>query len=347
MRIAQVAPLYERVPPVRYGGTERVVDHLTEELVRRGHQVTLFASGDSATSARLVSATARALRLDPDARDPLAPHMLQLAQVFERASEFDLIHCHVDYLAFPFSRLVPTPTLHTLHGRLDLPHLVPLFRYFRSLSLVSISDAQRAPLRELGLGWAATVYHGLPLAGYPFVPRPGRYLAFLGRIAPEKRPDLAIAVALEVGLPLKIAAKVDPVDREYFEREIRPLLDHPLVEFIGEVDERGKVEFLAGALALLFPVDWPEPFGLVMIEAMACGTPVIARAVGSVREVIVPGRTGFVGDTMEELAGAVRRLEAIDRAACRRHVESEFTVERMVDRYEAIYQRLLTRARAA
>ena len=271
MRIAQVAPLYERLPPALYGGTERVVSYLTEELVRRDHHVTLFASGDSVTGARLAAATAKALRLDLDARDTLSPHVIELAQVFQRANEFDLIHCHVDYPAFPFGRLVRTPTLHTLHGRLDLPHLTALFRHFRDVSLVSISDAQRAPLRDLRLAWAGTVYHGLPVAAFPFSPEGGRYLAFLGRISPEKRPDLAIEVAKRVGLPLKIAAKVDAADNRYFTTEIAPLLDHPLIEFVGEIGDAEKAAFLGGALALLFPVDWPEPFGLVMIEAMACG----------------------------------------------------------------------------
>ncbi|HXG01854.1 MAG TPA: glycosyltransferase family 4 protein [Candidatus Binatia bacterium] len=341
MRIAQVAPLHERVPPRLYGGTERVVAYLTDELVRRGHEVTLFASGDSETRARLVAPVPRALRLDPAATDSLSPHVLELGQVFERAGDFDLIHCHVDYLAFPFARLVRTPTLHTMHGRLDLPYLAPLFRHFRDLPLVSISHAQRRPVQHLGLTWAGTVYHGLPLADYPYSPAGGRYLAFLGRISPEKRVDLAIAVARRVGLPLKIAAKVDPADRGYFEREIRPLLDDPLVEYVGEIGEADKPAFLGGALALLFPIDWPEPFGLVMIEAMACGTPVVARGCGSVPEVVVSGRTGYVVDTLDELADAVKRVDNLDRAACRRHVEEHFTVERMADDYEAIYRRLL------
>jgi glycosyltransferase involved in cell wall biosynthesis len=347
MRIAQVAPLYERVPPLRYGGTERVVAYLCDELVRRGHQVTLFASGDSQTRAELVAPVARALRLDPEARDPLAPHVLELAQVFERAAAFDVIHCHVDYLAFPFARLVRTPTIHTLHGRLDLPQLPPLFRHFRDLPLVSISDAQRAALKGAGVNWIATVHHGLPLADYPYAPAGGRYLAFLARISPEKRPDLAIAAAKQAGVPLKIAAKVDPVDRRYFEREIRPLLDHPLIDFIGEISQAEKARFLGGALALLFPIDWPEPFGLAMIEAMACGTPIIARACGSVPEVIVPGQTGLIADTVDELAEAIKRVDTISRAACRRHVEERFTVEHMVDRYEAIYATLAPAARAA
>jgi glycosyltransferase involved in cell wall biosynthesis len=340
MRIAQVAPLYERVPPVLYGGTERVVGHLTEELVRRGHDVTLFASGDSRTSARLSAATARALRLDAETGDTLSPHMIALAQVFERAEEFDLIHAHVDYLAFPFSRLVSTPAVHTLHGRLDLPHLGPLFRHFRDVPVVSISDAQRLPLREVGPAWAGTVSHGLPLAEFPFSPRDGRYLAFFGRMSPEKRPDLAIEIARRVGLPLKMAAKVDAVDQAYVEREIAPRIEPPLIEFVGEIGDADKAAFLGGALALVFPIDWPEPFGLVMIEAMACGTPVIARPCGSVPEVVDPGRTGFVADTLEELVDAVKRVDTIDRRACRRHVERRFTVERMADDYEAIYRAL-------
>jgi glycosyltransferase involved in cell wall biosynthesis len=347
MRIAQVAPLWERVPPALYGGTERVVALLTDELVRRGHRVTLFASGDSVTRAELVAPTARALRLDPAGWHPMAAHMLELGDVFERADDFDLIHCHVDYLAFPFARLVRTPTIHTLHGRLDLPYLPPVFRRFRGVPLVSISQAQREPLRGLGLAWAATVYHGLPLDRFPYSPREGRYLAFLGRIAPEKRPDLAIAIAKRVGLPLKIAAKVDPADREYFETEIRHLLDHPLIEFIGEIDDAAKPAFLGDALALLFPVDWPEPFGLAMIEAMACGTPVVARPCGSVPEIVRPGTTGFIADTLDELVDVVKRLDTIDRAECRRHVEARFTVERMVAEYEAAYRRLVQRTEAA
>lgn len=341
LRIAQVAPLYERVPPVAYGGTERVVAYLTEGLVRRGHQVTLFASGDSLTPARLVAAVERGLRLDPTASDPLSPHVIELGQVFERAAEFDVIHCHVDFLAFPFGRLVRTPVLHTLHGRLDLPHLKRVFAHFRDVALVSISDAQRRPLDGLRLRWLGTVHHGIPVARYPFAARPGQYLAFLGRIAPEKRPDLAVAVARRAGVPLRIAAKVDPADREYFHRVVAPLLEDPLVEFLGEIPEEAKPEFLGNALALLFPIDWPEPFGLVMIEAMACGTPVIARPCGSVPEVLVPGVTGFVGDTVDDLVDAVKRIDLIDRQACRQHVEARFTAERMVGAYEALYARLL------
>jgi glycosyltransferase involved in cell wall biosynthesis len=347
MRIAQLAPLFETVPPARYGGTERVVSYLTEELARRGHDVTLFASGDSVTRARLAAVTERAVRQDDGNRDTLAvAHTLQLAQALARACEFDVIHCHVDHPAFPYSRLVSTPILHTLHGRLDLPYLAPLFRELRDIPLVSISDAQRAPLAGLSLRWAGTVHHGLPLERYPFSAEPGTYLAFLGRLSPEKRPDLAIEIARRVGLPIRIAAKADPTDRAFFEAEIRPLLDDPLVEYLGEIGDDDKPAFLAGALALLFPIDWPEPFGLAMIEAMACGTPVIARPCGAVPEVVVPGRTGFVGESIVDLVDGVKRIETIDRAECRRHVEALFSAERMADGYEALYQRLV-HARAA
>jgi glycosyltransferase involved in cell wall biosynthesis len=310
-------------------------------LVRRGHQVTLFASGDSRSIGKLVSPVARALRLDSHAVDPLAAHVLELAQVFEQAGDFDLIHCHVDYPAFPFGRLVRTPTLHTLHGRLDLPHFAPLFRHMADVPVVSISDAQRAPLRGLPVNWAGTVYHGMPLEPYTYSEEGGDYLVFLGRMSPEKRPDLAIAVAKRVGIPLKVAAKIDPVDQHYFDTEIQPLLDDPLIEFVGEIDQAAKSQLLGGALALLFPIDWPEPFGLVMIEAMACGTPVIARPCGSVPELIEAGRTGFVVDTFDELVDAVKRVRMIDRAACRRHVEVHFAVERMADNYEAVYRSLV------
>jgi len=341
VRIAQVAPLAESVPPVLYGGTERVVHWLTEELVRRGHDVTLFASGDSRTSARLVAPTPRALRLDAGAADAIGAHLLQIAMVADRADEFDVIHSHIDYFAYPCARHLPTPIVHTLHGRLDLARLSPIYRYFDDLALVSVSDAQRQGVAHLGVRWAATVRHGLPIAHYPFARRGGRYLAFLGRIAPEKRPDLAIAAAKRAGVPLKIAAKVDPVDRPYFDVQIRRLLDHPLIDYVGEIADADKPAFLGGALALLFPIDWPEPFGLVMIEAMACGTPVIARPCGSVPEVVVPGRTGLFADTLDGLVSAIKRVDRIDRVACRRHVEARFTVERMADDYEAVYSETL------
>jgi glycosyltransferase involved in cell wall biosynthesis len=340
MRIAQVSPLYEPVPPRLYGGTERVVAWLTEELVRRGHEVTLFASGDSRTSARLVSPWPRALRLDPERPDPYALHTLELAQVFS-TGPFDGIPCHVDYLAFPYGRLVSTPVVHTLHGRLDLRPLAHLLAALPDVPLVSISDAQREPLRALALRWIATVHHGLPVQRVPFAPGGGESLVFLGRMSPEKRPDLAIAAARRLGLPLRIAAKVDEPDRQYFEREIRPLLAHPQVEFVGEVSDAEKWRLLGEALALLFPVDWPEPFGITMIEALACGTPVVARPCGAVPEVIRDGEVGFLADSLDDLVAAVKRVDLIDRARCRRWVEERFSVEVMTDRYEAVYRRLL------
>jgi glycosyltransferase involved in cell wall biosynthesis len=348
MRIAQVAPLYEPVPPRRYGGTERVVSYITEELVRRGHDVTLFAGGDSRTSARLVAVSERAHRLDGSNREVLAADFSrELGRVFRNARDFDVIHCHIDYLAYPFASLVSTPTLHTLHGRLDLPYLGPVFREFPEVPLVSISDAQRAPLASLDLTWAGTVYHGVPLDRSPFVAQPGEYLAFLGRLSPEKQPEVAIEVAKRVGMPLRIAAKIDASDKEYVDRVVRPLLDDPLIEFIGEVEDDCKAAFLGGARALLFPIDWPEPFGLVMIEAMACGTPVIARPCGAVPEIVEDGRTGLIADTVDELVEAVKRIDTIDRAACRRHVERRFSVPRMVDDYEALYRRAMTARQAA
>jgi glycosyltransferase involved in cell wall biosynthesis len=348
MRIAQVAPIFESVPPRLYGGTERVVSYLTEELVRRGHDVTLFASGDSCTTATLVPVVERAMRYGSDTRDLLAVEFTrELGMVFSRATDFDVIHCHVDYLAFPLGALSRTPTVHTIHGRLDLPHLVTLYQQFSTVSLVSISMAQRAPLEPLDVRWAATVYHGVPIERYAFASQDRGYLAFLGRLSPEKQPDMAIEIARRVGLPLKIAAKIDAVDREYFDRTVAPLLDDPLVEFLGEIGDDGKAEFLGGARALLFPIDWPEPFGLVMVEAMACGTPVVARPCGSVPEIVVDGRTGFLGSSLIELADAVKRIDEIDRAACRRHVEERFSVGRMAEDYEAVYRRLGVLRRAA
>jgi len=346
MRIAQVAPLYESVPPRLYGGTERVVSWLADELVQRGHEVTLFASGDSRTHARLVSAWPRALRLDPAQPDPFALHTLELAQAFSRADDFDVVHCHVDYLAFPYGRLVSTPVVHTLHGRLDLRPLIHVLTELREVPLVSISESQREPLAGLDLNWVATVHHGLPMRDVPAVTTAsdGRYLVFLGRMSAEKRPDLAIAVAKRAGLPLIMAAKVDRPDREYFEREIRPQLGHPLIEYIGEVSDAEKWRLLGDALALLFPIDWPEPFGLAMIEALACGTPVVARPCGAVPEIVRDGEVGFLADTVDELVAAVKRVDVIDRARCRRWAEAQFSVGVMADHYESVYRRLKSRA---
>lgn len=338
MRIAQVSPLYESVPPRGYGGTERVVAYLANELVALGHEVTLFASGDSYTKARLEACAPRALRSDPHAIEPIARHLVELERVFRAAAAFDVVHAHVDYLAFPFARRVPVPVLSTLHGRLDLEPLVPLYREYGDQCVVSVSDAQRLPLPWLR--WLGTVHHGLPRGLYDFQPEPDDYLAFVGRISPEKRLDRAIEIAQRTDLPLRIAAKVDPVDVDYFRAVIRPLLDHPLVEFLGEVDDRGKNELLGGARALLFPIDWPEPFGLIMIEAFACGTPVVAWQHGSVNEVIEHGVTGFVCDDIGAAVRAVRALDGIDRAACRRAFEERFTADRMARDYLALYARL-------
>jgi glycosyltransferase involved in cell wall biosynthesis len=338
MRIAQVAPLEERVPPKLYGGTERIVSYLTEELVRQGHDVTLFASGDSVTAARLVAPCKSALRLEARQVDPLAYRVLLLDRLFRAADDFDVIHFHTDYLHFPLSRRHPVRQVTTLHGRLDLPDLVPVYREFAEMPLVSISDAQRAPLSRAN--WQATVHHGLPRDLYTFHPEPGRYLAFLGRISPEKRVDRAIEIARGVGLPLRIAAKIDRVDREYFDGVIRPLLDDPLVEFVGEIGEREKGDFLGNALAFLCPIDWPEPFGLVMIESMACGTPVVAFRRGSVPEVIDEGVSGFVVDTVDEAVAAVACISEIRRKDCRDAFETRFLASRMAKDYVTVYEAL-------
>ena len=338
MRIAQVAPLAESVPPRLYGGTERVVSFLTEELVRLGHDVTLFASGDSQTRATLVPLWPHALRLDSDIRDALAPHILMLERVVQMSHEFDVIHFHVSQFHFPSVRRLAVGHVTTLHGRLDIPELVPLFHEFHDLPVVSISNAQRAPLPDAG--WVATVPHGLPLDLLRFQPRPGEYLAFLGRISPEKRVDRAIAIATECGIPLRIAAKVDPADRDYFDREIRHLLDHPLVEYVGEINDAEKRDFIGHAIALLFPIDWPEPFGLVMIEALASGTPVVAFRGGSVEEVIDHGVTGFVVDTVDDAIAATRNIETIDRGRCRAVFERRFNVTRMAQDYLSVYTQL-------
>jgi glycosyltransferase involved in cell wall biosynthesis len=339
MRIAQIAPLFESVPPRLYGGTERVVSWLTEALISLGHDVTLFASGDSVTNARLVPVCRKALRLDPECVDPVVHHVLMMEQVFSQAADFDLIHSHVDYLHFSLSRRERTPCITTLHGRLDLPDLAPLYKNFRDIPLVSISDAQREPLPWAN--WQGTVHHGLPPKSLAFYEGTGKYLAFLGRISPEKGVDQAIEIAVRSGLPLKIAAKIDCNDREYFENKIRPLLNHPLIEFIGEIGYAEKNDFLGNAVALLFPINWPEPFGLVMIEALACGTPVIAYPFGSVPEIIQDGVTGFQVRDTDGAVNAVNRIDEIDRLDCRRHFERYFTDERMALDYVKTYRRLV------
>lgn len=341
MRIAQVAPLFESVPPLTYGGTERVVSYLTEELVRRGHEVTLFASGDSETRARLVSPCSRALRLDPDCRDPMAAQVLLLEEVWRRAEDFDLIHFHCGCLHFPMARRLRVPHVTTHHGRLDLPEVQQLQRKFRELPLISISDAQRRPMPWAN--WVATVHHGLPLGLYRPSFTPGRHLLFLGRISPEKRPDRAVEIAERAGMPLVVAAKVDAADRRYFEERIRPLLARPFVEYVGEVGEQKKQELLAGAAALLFPIDWPEPFGMVMIEAMACGTPVIAFPHGSVPEVLEHAVTGFIVPDVSAAVAAVARLGELDRRRIRRRFEERFSVERFASEHERVYERLIGR----
>ena len=339
MRIAQVAPLYESVPPRYYGGTERVVSYLTEELVRQGHEVTLFASGDSVTRARLVAACRRSLRFDKHCIDELAHQILMLENVFQRAAQFEIVHFHADYLHFPLSRRQPITHLTTLHGRLDIPDLVPLYQEFRDMPVVSISNAQREPLPWAN--WQATVYHGIPADLYRFRAEPGTYLAFMGRISPEKRVDRAIEIAKQVQIPLKIAAKVDRVDKDYFKLVVEPLLGEPLVEFVGEISEGEKVDFLENAYALFFPIDWPEPFGLVMIEAMACGTPVIAYRSGAVPEVMEEGYTGFIVEELKDAVEAVRRVPELSRKRCREVFEQRFTATRMAHDYVRVYERLI------
>ena len=339
MRIAQVAPLYESVPPKYYGGTERVVSYLTEELVREGHDVTLFASGDSVTAAHLVAASRHSLRLDEHCVDQLAHHVVLLENVFRRTDEFDVIHFHIDYLHFPITRRRPLVHVTTMHGRLDISDLVPLYQEFREMPVVSISNAQRVPLPWVN--WQATVYHGLPEDLYQFRPEPGKYFAFLGRISPEKRVDRAIKIAKQIGIPLKIAAKVDPVDQNYFEAVVKPLLCEPQVEYVGEITEGEKDHFLGDAYALLLPIDWPEPFGLVMIEAMACGTPIIAYRQGSVPEVVEEGHTGFIVNELEDALTVARRVPELSRKRCREVFEQRFTARRMARDYLRVYQSLI------
>jgi glycosyltransferase involved in cell wall biosynthesis len=343
MRIAQIAPLTESVPPKLYGGTERAVSYITEALVDLGHEVTLFASGDSVTRARLEPVWPRALRLDPSIRDRIAPHMLLMEMVRRQADQFDVLHFHMDYYSFSVFKRQDTPFVTTLHGRLDLPEQQPVFDTFNTAPVISISNAQRQPLPQAK--WLSTVYHGLPEKLYMPQPVEQGYLVFLGRISPEKRVDTAIGIARRCGLPIRIAAKVDEADREYFERTIRPLLALPGVEFIGEISDAQKAEFLSGAHALLFPIDWPEPFGLVMIEAMACGTPVIAFNRGAVPEVVDEGVTGFIVEDEIGAVAAVNRLARVPRAGVRRRFEERFTSRRMAQQYVEAYKAVIRASR--
>ena len=338
MRIAQIAPLHEAVPPKLYGGTERVVSFLTEELVAQGHDVTLFASGDSVTTAKLKSVWPRALRLDPAIRDPIAPHMLLMETVRRQAGEFDVLHFHMDYWPFSLFGRQRTPFVTTMHGRLDLAELPPVFDMFPDVPIVSISDAQRRPLPQAN--YVSTVQHGLPHDLLTPQPGPKDYLAFLGRIAPEKGPDRAIRIARACGIPLKIAAKVDRADQVYFDSVIRPMLAGGGVEMIGEINDAQKPEFLSGAMALLMPIDWPEPFGLVMIEAMACGTPVIAFNRGSVPEIVEDGVSGYIVEDETGAMAAVNRLSRLSRATVRQRFEARFTARRMAEDYVSIYRSL-------
>ena len=342
LKIAQIAPLYESVPPKFYGGTERVVSYLTEALVGLGHEVTLYASADSVTTAKLRPVCRRALRLDKQSIDPGADHVLLAEKFFQESGEFDIVHSHMDYGAFPLLRRMETPHLTTLHGRLDAPNLQNLFREFVDEPLVSISNRQRGPLAWAN--WRATVYHGVPEKLYKFHEKPGGYLAFIGRINPEKRVEDAIEVARRAGLPLKIAAKVDKTDRDYYEAVIKPLL-HTDVEFIGEIGELEKDEFLGNALALLFMIDWPEPFGLAMIEALACGTPVIARARGSVPEIIEHGLSGYIVENVLEAESAVHKISRLKRTHCRKIFEERFSSTHMARNYEKVYGKLIDAAR--
>jgi glycosyltransferase involved in cell wall biosynthesis len=342
MRIAQVPPLYESVPPRLYGGTERVVSYLTEELVQAGHDVVLFGTGDSRTSATLVPVCESSLRLDPRCNDPVALHLVAIEEVLKWQNEFDIIHCHIDYLGYVLSRRTEVPVIHTLHGRCDLWEQSFLFQEFKECSLISISNSQRQPV--LDANWTYTVYHGLPRDLYAFQETPGEYLVYIGRISPEKKVESSIAIAIKCGLPLKIAAKVDRVEISYYEQKIKPLLDHPLIEFLGEVDDQEKNRLIGNARAFLHPADWPEPFGLTLIESMACGTPVIARRRGAIPEVVDDGITGFIFDDDETAAEIIReRLPSLSRKRCRSHFEKRFLAERMAHDYLAAYRNILDR----
>lgn len=343
MRIAQVAPLYESVPPKLYGGTERIVHYLTEELVRRGHEVTLYASGDSMTAARLRAVCPEALRLNPPNQDPVAYHVLQLGAVLAEADEYDVIHAHTDFRALPFGNLTSTPVVSTNHNRLDSPEAIALSRAYPNANLTSLSHSHRRPLP-----WAnfvATVHNAVPVERFTFSSRSGQYLAFLGRLSPEKGPAEAIAVAKRAGIPLKIAAKINDWERDYYENVLLPEMEHPHIEYLGELNQQEKIDLLSDAYALLFPVNWPEPFGLAMIEAMACGTPVLAYPHGAVPEVLAEGVTGYLCRSQDEMVDRVADVVDLDRLACRTHVETRFSIGRMVDGYEEAYRRVIAAAR--
>ena len=344
MKIAQVAPLFESVPPVGYGGTERVVSYLTEELVAQGHEVTLFASGDSSTEAKLERCATRSLRTDARKPDPVAHHLMMIERVAEQATEFDVIHSHIDYLPFSLARRSPTPWITTLHGRLDMEYVEEIFKVFSEQHVIAISDAQRSQIPWLR--WARTIHHGLPRDLYQFNPRGGEDLVFMGRISAEKRVDRAVQIAIRTGRKLRVAAKIDEADIEYYEG-IKKCLAHPLVEFIGEIGDAEKSDFLGKAAALLFPIDWPEPFGLILIEALACGTPVIAWKHGSVEEVLSHGQTGFVCDDVAQAVRAVNNIDKLDRRRCRAEFERRFTATRMAKDYLAVYEWIPNEQRAA
>jgi glycosyltransferase involved in cell wall biosynthesis len=346
LRIAQVSPLIESVPPKKYGGTERVVYYLTEGLVERGHEVTLFASGDSVTSARLIAPVKESLRLGRKIHSTTIMHMLMLSKVYEEmAGEFDIIHSHLEYLTLPYASRSRMPTVLTMHGRLDVPDYVDILKRYSSMAWVSISDSQRAPVPDIN--WVGTVYHGYPENLFEFNPDPENYFLYLGRFSEEKRPDEAIRLARACKIHLKLAAKIDTADKAYFKAKVEPLLDSPYIEYIGEVDDRRKGELLRNARALLNPIDWPEPFGLVMIEALACGTPVIVRRCGSSPEVISDGVSGFVCDSQLDFIHAIHNIGVISRAACRREFEQRFTQRHMVDNYEALYRKVIAASSAA
>lgn len=342
MRIAQIAPLQLAVPPRNYGGTERCIYNITEALVAQGHDVTLFATGDSKTGAHLVAMRDEAIRFNTKV-DATALHVAMLHEIYQQAQQFDVIHSHLDYLTLPFAAASRTPTILTMHGRLDAPETIKVLRQFKDGNYVAISNSQRSQIPDLN--WIATIHHAVDLNRFPMHEEPGSYLAFVGRITPDKGPDRAIRIAQQAGIPLKIAAKVNPSDRKYFEDVIKPMLDDPLIEFIGPVNEKRKCEVMGNAMALLMPIDWPEPFGMVFIESLACGTPVLTRPCGSVPELLIDGVTGYVRESDEELVAAIRELPKISRAACREHVRQKFDIREMALKYVDAYSKIQQRRR--